>query len=182
MTAGPRLTRLSADALASYDAVLLGAPEDLTESEVAALSSFCELRGGAVIFLPDRRPSGSYARLVSSSGFDEALLNKPAPLVGDGPIGVSASEFALPRRLGPGAIAVASLSRQVARAAIGSVPLGRGRILFSGALDAWRFRATGPDEAALRGSGRGSSPTSRLPLHAACRSRCTPRLLRPVIA
>jgi hypothetical protein len=149
VTAGPRLTRLSTDALASYDAVLLGAPEDLTESEVAALSSFCELRGGAVIFLPDRRPSGSYARLVSSSGFDEALLDKPAPLVGDGPIGVSASEFALPRTLGPGATAVASLSQQVARAAIVSVPLGRGRILFSGALDAWRFRATGPDEAAF---------------------------------
>jgi len=149
VTAGPRLTRLSADALASYDAVLLGAPEDLTESEVAALASFCELRGGAVIFLPDRRPSGPYARLVSSSGFDEALLDKPAPLVGDGPIGVSASEFALPRRLGPGAMAVASLSQQVARAVIVSVPFGRGRILFSGALDAWRFRATGPDDAAF---------------------------------
>ena len=149
VTAGPRLPRLSSDALASYDAVLVGAPEDLTAPEVAALTSFCEQRGGAVIFLPDRRPSGSYARLVSSSGFDEALLDMPVPLVGDGPIGISASEFAFPRRLGPGAVAVGSLSQQVARAAIVSLPFGRGRILYSGALDAWRFRAAGQDEAAF---------------------------------
>jgi hypothetical protein len=149
VTAGPRLPRLSADALKSYDAVLVGAPEDLTAPEIAALTAFCELRGGAVIFLPDGRPSGSYARLVSPAGFDEALLDKPAPLVGNGPIGISASEFALPRRLGPGAVAVALSSQPVARAAIVSLPFGRGRILFSGALDAWRFRAAGSDEAAF---------------------------------
>jgi hypothetical protein len=70
-------------------------------------------------------------------------------LAGDGPIELSASELALPRTLQPGAVALASTTQQPARAVIVSFPRGRGRMLFSGALDAWRFRATGADEAAF---------------------------------
>ena len=101
VTAGVRLTALSAAALADFDAVVVGAPEELTASEVAALTTFCETRGGSVVFLPDRRPSGLYAAVVSSAGFDEALLDKPVALAGDGPIELSASELALPRILLP---------------------------------------------------------------------------------
>ena len=147
VTAGPPLRALSSETLAAYDAVLVGAPEELTASDVAALTAFCEVRGGSVILVPDRRPSGPYASLVAVSGFDEVLLDTPVALVRDGPIGISASEFALPRRLGPGAIAVGSLRQQDARVAIVSLPRGRGRILFSGALDAWRFRAAGQNDA-----------------------------------
>jgi hypothetical protein len=121
----------------------------LTASEVAAISEFCELRGGAVVIVPDRPPSGPFARLVSPSGFDERLLDKPVVLVGSSTIGVSASEFALPRRPGPGAIVVASMPPQDSRAVMVSLPRGRGRILFSGALDAWRFRARGGDAEAF---------------------------------
>jgi hypothetical protein len=149
VTAGALLPALSADALADFDAVVLGAPEELTASEVAALISFCESRGGSAVFLPDRRPSGPYASLVSSGGFDEALLDKPVALAGDGPIAISASELALPRSLHPGAVAIASTTQQPARAVIVSSPRGRGRMVFSGALDAWRFRATGAGEAAF---------------------------------
>jgi hypothetical protein len=141
VTAGPPLRSLSSESLAPYDALLVGAPEELTASEVAALTAFCELRGGAVILVPDRRPSGPYASLISPSGFDDVLLDRPVALVGDGPIGITGSEFALPRRLGAGAIAVGSLTQQDARVAMVSLPRGRGRIVFSGALDAWRFRA-----------------------------------------
>jgi hypothetical protein len=147
VTAGPALRTISSASLAAYDAVLVGAPEDLTPSDVAALTAFCEVRGGSVILVPDRRPSGPYTTLVAASSFDEVLLDKPVDLVGNGPIGVSASEFALPRRLGPGAIAVGVLRQQDARVAIVSLPRGRGRVLFSGALDAWRFRAAGRDDA-----------------------------------
>jgi hypothetical protein len=143
VTAGPPLPTLSPENLAGYDAVVIGAPEELTTAEVAALSAFCEVRGGAVILLPDRRPSGPYAALASSSGFDEVLLDKPIALGGELLLGMRASEFALPRRLEPGSTAVGTLTDQSRRAAIVSVPLGRGRVLFSGALDAWRFRATG---------------------------------------
>ena len=147
VTAGPPFRAITSEALAAYDAVLVGAPEELTAADVAALTAFCEMRGGSVILVPDRRPSGPYASLVAASGFDEVLLDKPVGLVGDGPIGISASEFALPRRLGPGAIAVGVLRQQDARVAIVSLPRGRGRVLFSGALDAWRFRGAGQDDA-----------------------------------
>lgn len=149
VTAGPRLRSLSSDVLASYDAILIGAPEDLSGAEVAALTTFCEVRGGAVVFLPDRRPSGPYAQVVSLSGFEELLIEKPVALTGEGPVGVSASEFSVPRGLGPGADVVASLSQPSARPVIVSLPRGRGRVVFSGALDAWRFRAAGADEAAF---------------------------------
>ena len=147
--AGARLPALSAAALADFDAVVVGAPEELTASEVAALTTFCESRGGSAVFLPDRRPSGLYAPLVSSDGFDEALLDTPVALVGDGPLELRASELALPRSLRPGAVTIASTTQQPARAVIVSAPRGRGMMLFSGALDAWRFRGTGADEAAF---------------------------------
>jgi hypothetical protein len=86
---------------------------------------------------------------VSSGGFDEVLLDTPVALAGEQSIGLKASELALPRRLDPGAVAVASTTQQPARAVIVSLPRGRGRILFSGALDAWRFRSAGTDEAAF---------------------------------
>jgi hypothetical protein len=143
VTVGPGLPALSDETLAKYQAVLVGAPEELTSSEAAALATYAKVRGGAVVFLPDRPPSGPYARLVSETGFDEALLDKPVTLIDSGPIAIRASEFALPRRLGPGGVALASLRQQITRAAIVSVPVGRGRIVFSGALDAWRFRADG---------------------------------------
>ena len=150
VTVGPGLPALSDETLATYQAVLVGAPEELTPSEVAALSTYAKVRGGAVVFLPDRPPSGPYARLVSETGFDEALIDKPVALVDSGPIAIRASEFALPRRLGPGVVALASLRQQVTRPAIVSMPLGRGRIVFSGALDAWRFRADGDLHRAYR--------------------------------
>ena len=149
VTAGAPLPALSVSALADFDALVIGAPEELTASEVAAVTTFCESRGGSAVFLPDRRPSGPYAAVVSSGGFDEALLDKPVVLAGDGAIEVSASEFALPRSLHPGAIAIASTTQRPLRAVIVSSPRGRGRMVFSGALDAWRFRAKGAGEAAF---------------------------------
>ena len=143
VSVGPRLHRLSPEALASFDAIVIGAPEELTPAEVSALTAFCETRGGAVVLLPDRHPSGAYAHLVTSAGFDDVLVDKPVALTGEGPIGVSASEFAVPRGLGPGALALASLHQGGDRVVIVSLPRGRGRVVFSGALDAWRFRAAG---------------------------------------
>jgi hypothetical protein len=149
VTAGPALLSLSAQTLASYDAVVVGAPEDLTATEVAALATFCERRGGAVVFAPDRLPSGPYAAMLSPAGFDEVLLEKPAALGGAIATGIRGSEFALPKRLTAGAVALASLPGADARAVILSVPRGRGRIVFSGALDAWRYRASRSDDVAF---------------------------------
>lgn len=140
--AGSPPAALTAAALAPFDAVLIGAPEELTAREVDALDSFARDRGGAVILLPDRRPSGPYVRLVPANGFDEMLLDKPiaVPLAQGG--AVTASEFSLPARLGGGASPIAStVQNGVSRAVIASWPHGLGRVIFSGALDSWRYRA-----------------------------------------
>ncbi len=145
ITAGARLPTLSAEGLAPYEVLIVGAPEELTTREVAALSAFCETRGGAVIFLPDRQPSGPYAQLVSAAGFDEVLLEKPISLAGD-VSALRASELVVPREPGT-AVAIASTPSTPARMVISSQVRGRGRLVFSGALDAWRFRSTAGDAA-----------------------------------
>jgi hypothetical protein len=133
---------LSAEALNPFDLVLVGAPEGLTTSEVAALESFARRRGGAVVLMADRKPSGSYLRLLGTDTFDEALVEKPVRITADDGTSIRASEFAYPRTLPVGADPIVRLPQDSgSRAPIVSAPLGAGRIIFSGLLDAWRFRA-----------------------------------------
>jgi hypothetical protein len=133
--APPRV--LTAAGLERFDAVLIGAPEDLRPADVSALDAFASQRGGAVVLLPDRRPSGPYQSLVPAGGFQEILLETPAPL--DPSTGLRASELVLPQDPAAGATTLARLPGQAG--AIVWWPAGEGRIVFSGALDAWRFRA-----------------------------------------
>jgi len=138
---------LTAAALAPFTAAIVGAPEELTAAEVAALDAFAAERGGAVILLPDRRPSGSYVRLFPSVRFEEALLEKPIAVHWRGSTTFNASEFALPGDLEAGGVAIASTAWQGGeRAVVASWPRGAGRVIVSGALDAWRYRA-GSEEA-----------------------------------
>jgi hypothetical protein len=144
--AGTPPNALTAAALAPFDAVLVGAPEELRATEVEALDEYAHVRGGAVVFLPDRRPSGRYATLLPAARFEELLLEKGLRLEDGHAAGVSASELALPQRLTGGGVALASITHQgTTRAVIASWPRGPGRIVFSGALDAWRFRARDED-------------------------------------
>jgi hypothetical protein len=137
---------LTRPALAPFDAVLAGAPEELSAAEVGALDAFAQERGGAVILLPDRRPSGPYVRLFPSVRFEDALLEKPLVVQAHGRAAFSASEWALPRDLDAGGVAIASVAWQGGeRAAVASWPRGVGRVIVSGALDAWRYRAGNDD-------------------------------------
>jgi hypothetical protein len=134
---------LTEHALEPFDVVLVGTPEELRPAEVEVLRAFARRRGGAVFLLPDRRPSGPYVSLMPVQGFDELLLDKAVPLATDdrGET-LEASEFAVPRLSVAGADEVATVAHGGARRpVILSWPSGSGRILFSGALDAWRFRA-----------------------------------------
>ncbi len=129
-----------------FDVVIIGAPEELTPADVDALEGFARRRGGSVVIVPDRRPSGAYMRLLQAREFEEVLVEKP--VVARGAEGVlRASELALPR-FGVAAVDVlASVDREgAARPVVFSTPLGAGRVVFSGAMDAWRFRAVGDDE------------------------------------
>jgi hypothetical protein len=145
--AGVTPSAFTAAALEPYDAVLVAAPESLTANDVAALDAFARVRGGTVILLPDQRPSGAFLTLVAARGFDEVLVPNPIALGGAGPR-FAASEFALPREPGPGAFVLGTIQHGGKEsAAVVAWPRGAGRVVFSGALDAWRYRAR--DDAAF---------------------------------
>jgi hypothetical protein len=140
---------LTADALSAFDVVLVGAPEELQASDVEALRSFALRRGGTVVLLPDRRPSGRYLNLLPGSTFDELLVENAVALHSTSEADrnvLRASEFAIPRGVSAGAVPVASLEHGgTRRSVVLTWPLGAGSVMFSGALDAWRFRASADD-------------------------------------
>jgi hypothetical protein len=148
---GAAPAQISATALARFDVVIVGAPEELHRREVAALEEFSTTRGGTVVFVPDRHPSGAYTVRLPITRFDEALLQTPTALQGIAPP-MKGSEFITIPDPPPGVDTVAALPRQVdsalserseSQGVIVSWPAGAGRIVFSGALDAWRYRTEG---------------------------------------
>jgi hypothetical protein len=144
--AGSPPAALTADALSTFDAVLIGAPEELGASEVEALRVFARRRGGAVVLLPDRRPSGRYLDLVPAPQFDEVLLENALQLATSTGPALRASELVtLPADI-PGSDVLASFDPgKGRRPVVVEWPIGVGRVLFSGALDAWRSRAAEDD-------------------------------------
>lgn len=141
VTAGDPPASLTAGRLDTYDAVLVGAPEELGRADVDVLDRFARIRGGAVIFVPDRRPTGPYTTLIPAGDFEQILIDLPVSIEARGRALLRASELALPRRLGPGAVVMAALARSSAsRAVVCAWPSGAGRIIYAGALDGWRFR------------------------------------------
>lgn len=153
VSAGEPPRVLTLDALMPFDAVVVGAPEELGQSEIAALEMFARRRGGAVVLLPDRRPSGRYLELLPGWRFDEVLVERPLDVVSDsaGAVGpaapsLSAAEIAAPAGdvASHEVLAVARVDK-AARPVVLSRRAGEGRIIFSGALDAWRYRAVHAD-------------------------------------
>ncbi len=143
--AGQPPERLGAANLEAFDAVVVGAPEELRDSDVAALESYLRNRGGALIFVPDRRPSGPYPRMIPAATFGEVLIANAAALRADAGV-LRGSEFAAPEKLAAGVDVLAGLVRENGTAPVViSWPTGLGRAIFSGALDAWRHRGR-PDE------------------------------------
>ena len=153
--AGSPPAALTSDSLNPFEVVLVGAPEELRASEVEALRAFARRRGGAVVLLPDRRPSGRYLDLIPSPQFDEVLVENAIELrsIAGAPLraselavhvaGVSGSEVLA--SVAPGTGALGKAQGKGARSVVIEWPDGAGRVLFSGALDAWRFRAA-PDD------------------------------------
>lgn len=130
------------DVTGRFDALVVGAPEELTRAEVDALRRYARVRGGTVILLLDRRPAGAALALspaAAGAPFDEVLLDRAAEL----DAGLRASELVVARRVEPGweTIAAAPAPGGMKRPVVLSRSEGRGSIVFSGALDAWRHRA-----------------------------------------
>ncbi len=132
--------------LDDYDAVIVGAPEDLSAADITALETFARVRGGAVVLVPDRRPAGRYAALVGAVEFDEVLVNDPVEARASSAVTLYASELVVPKQDPSGADVLASVETQRAvRPLIFSRSLGAGTVIFSGALDAWRYRGRADD-------------------------------------
>jgi hypothetical protein len=142
--AGVPISLGSADDLANVDVIAVGGLDRLTATDVRALERFMHERGGSVALLPDGRVDGGPARdLVPSPLPVEALLDAHAALVTTAPLPrLDASEMLVFRRTPAGAEVLARLSGSNDPVVL-VAPDGDGRLLFSGALDAWRSRADG---------------------------------------
>jgi len=138
-------TGLDDQRVAEARVVVAGGLDGLTEGEVARLERFVAERGGALVLVPDGAVSGPATRLLPGR-WRTRLDGAPA-----GVEGLRASEWLLASALAPGDLVLATHEDAPA---IVSRPIGEGRVVVVGALDAWRRR--GPAEPS-----RGASPYER---------------------
>jgi hypothetical protein len=131
VTAGTAGGTLDARVLESSSAVVIGGPDALTAADVALLDRYVAVRGGSLILLPEQRASGPAARLFPGT-WTERLLAAPESI---GPL--RAGEI-LQTEDAP--VGSAVLARAGGAPSIVVTPSGRGRIVVSGAMDAWRYR------------------------------------------
>jgi hypothetical protein len=122
--AGKPPASLTTEALAGFDAVVVGAPEEMQSQEVAALDAFARRRGGTVVYLAERRPSGAYAERLRFSGLNEQLLPNPIRLtVQTGPP-LRGAEFVVASQASAGLDSLATIDLGgVSRPVIGSWPV-----------------------------------------------------------
>jgi hypothetical protein len=128
--------------LAAVDVVAVGGLDRLSASDASALDRFMRERGGSVALLPDARVDrGPAAGLVPLPAPSEMLVDARAALLPAVPLPrIDASELLVFRRTPAGADVLARANGSNDPVVI-VAPHGDGRVLFSGALDAWRSRA-----------------------------------------
>ena len=137
--------------LDAFDVVIVGGLDRLSAADARSLDRYMRERGGAVVVVPDQRIDAGPARdLVAGRAeagrepgdFTERLLEQPAKLVVIAPAApLQATELLIARALTPGAEVIARVPGPEQAPVTVSMPRGDGRLLFSGAMDAWRFRA-----------------------------------------
>lgn len=158
--AGAPPAALTREALALFEVALVGAPDNLTATEIDALRWFVEQRGGVAVLIPDQQPCGPdqqpcgrYVELLGAPVFEPRAVETPVRLrlpalsllegsSVEGSLveeGLLASELLIARRLPPGTRTLAATDSN--EAVVFSARRGAGAVIFSGALDAWRYRA-----------------------------------------
>ncbi len=130
---GPSEVRLDSPTLLATKArlVIVTSPHLLTTSEVDALDRFVRLRGGSVIVFLESRPAGPIQRLLPRVT-RERRESQPMQ-IGD----LKATEIIV---FDPG-LAGTRIAGIGTEAVIVSTAYGHGRIVVSGAVDAWRYRS-----------------------------------------
>jgi len=138
--------------LRRFAAVIVGGLDRLTVADRDALDRFARERGGALVLLPDARISAGPARDWMPGDAREVLLEGPAALSVAAPLpAIRAAEMlTFSGAMVPGATVLGAYSSwgpalagptMVPGAVVTLAPRGAGRVLLSGALDAWRYRA-----------------------------------------
>jgi hypothetical protein len=135
--------------LDGFDVVVIGGLDRLSAADARSLDRYAHERGGAVVVLPDQRIEAGPARdLLEGQELVERLLEQPATLAVTPPAAsLLASELLVQRSLMPVTDVIARVPAAGASAGPGapvivSMPRGDGRLLLSGAMDAWRYRAS----------------------------------------
>lgn len=132
ITRGTR-SQLAGPAVARADVVFVTAPHLLTAAQVELLERFVTRRGGSLVLLADRRPSGPVLRMFPRV-LEARRVQKAASI---GPLrGADLLLF----EEGPG---ITVLQRSQGQPVIVSAASGRGRVIASGVVDAWRYRDAG---------------------------------------
>ncbi|HEX5217400.1 MAG TPA: hypothetical protein VFV98_18190 [Vicinamibacterales bacterium] len=142
----------SSAGLDRFDAIVVGAPDALSRDDAAALAVFARGHGGAVVALMDRNDAGPLGALAGLPQWTETQSAAPIAIaVGDGTTtaGLRGSEFAAPTSVPAAAEVGATVGAGAARRPIVvNVPIGAGRLILSGMLDAWRYRGA-PESSAF---------------------------------
>ncbi len=139
-TAGGAPLTLAALDPERFDAILVGAPEELSDADLRMLDRFVERRGGTLILLPDRQLPESIRRRFAVPATAEVLVETPVSV--EGAAAMRASELLLLPAAGGEWATLASVRHGgSSRPVIAAVDRGAGRVVFAGALDAWRYRA-----------------------------------------
>jgi hypothetical protein len=160
-----------------FDVVVLGGLDRLTANDVAAVRRYMGERGGAVVLLPDGRVDSAPARPLLPE-FTERVLEQPVSLVPrGGGAALRASELLVVRTPAPGTDVVMRTPAEHGDAVVVSKPFAAGRILVSGAMDAWRYRAT--DEGAFDRFWRSTIAGLALAAAPAIDVEVAPAILRP---
>ncbi|MEO7087029.1 MAG: hypothetical protein ABI442_13890 [Gemmatimonadaceae bacterium] len=124
-------------ALSTWDVVVIGAPEGLSADDVTGLDTFMRRRGGSVVLLLDQRVAAPYDRLTGVATWTSRTTTSTslASFRRDS-ISLRAAEVVFPSALPIGATIIAGGAQPV----VWQTPVGAGRLIVSGALDAWQFR------------------------------------------
>jgi hypothetical protein len=131
LVAGTANAALDVPTLDEVSTLVVGGPDALTPEEIRLLDRYVRIRGGSLVLLPERRSDGPLAALFPGT-WTEHLTATPESI---GPL--RASEIL--RMTGDPGLATV-IARSASSPVIVSVPAGNGRIIVSGAMDAWRYR------------------------------------------
>lgn len=129
--------------LERYSTIVVGAPDQLSDADVSGLETFLRGRGGRVLLLMDERRAGPVDRLTGVTQWRAVRLPSVDTLSDTRHQLFHAQEIAWPVLLPSSAtVHATSVARgdSTKRGVVWSVPVGAGRLMVSGALDAWHYR------------------------------------------